>query len=73
MVWPKSGCSTNNATTTMSSASAMVLAGISGRFANSPNSQAIRITKAGLRNSDGWMLTPRITSQRRAPLISAPK
>ncbi len=51
----------------------MVLAGISGRFADSPNSQAIRTTKAGLRNSDGWMLTPRITSQRRAPLISAPK
>ena len=39
----------------------------------SPNSQAIRITKAGLRNSDGCMLTPRMTSQRRAPLISAPK
>ena len=49
------------------------MAGISGRFAVSPNSQAIRITKAGLRNSDGWMLTPRMTSQRRAPLISAPK
>ena len=31
------------------------------------------MTKAGLRNSDGWMLTPRMTSQRRAPLISAPK
>ena len=30
------------------------------------------MTKAGLRNSDGWMLTPKITSQRRAPLISAP-
>ncbi len=39
----------------------------------SPNSQAIRMTKAGLRNSDGCTLTPRITSQRRAPLISAPK
>ena len=51
----------------------MVFAGISGRRADSPNSQAIRITKAGLRNSDGWMLTPRMTSQRRAPLTSAPK
>ena len=51
----------------------MVFAGISGRLPDSPNSQAIRITKAGLRNSDGWTLTPRITSQRRAPLISAPK
>ena len=51
----------------------MVLAGISGRLANSPNSQAIRITKAGLKNSDGWMFMPKITSQRRAPLISAPK
>ena len=50
-----------------------LLAGISGRFAVSPNSQAISTTKAGLRNSDGCILTPRITSQRRAPLISAPK
>ena len=56
MVWPKSGCSTSTVTTTSSSASAMVLAGISGRRADSPNSQAIRITKAGLRNSEGWML-----------------
>ena len=73
MVWPKSGCSTNSATTTTSSTSATVLAGISGRLPDSPNSQAIRITKAGFRNSDGWMFMPRITSQRRAPLISAPK
>ena len=51
----------------------MVLAGMSGRRANSPNSQAIRITKAGLRNSDGWRLTPSSTIQRRAPLTSAPK
>ena len=36
----------------------MVLAGMSGRCADSANSQAIRMTKAGLRNSDGWMLTP---------------
>ena len=31
------------------------------------------MTKAGLRNSDGWMLMPRMTIQRRAPLMSAPK
>ena len=31
------------------------------------------MTKAGLRNSDGWMLRPNKTSQRRAPLISGPK
>ena len=31
---------------------ATVLAGISGRRANSANSQAIRITKAGLTNSE---------------------
>ncbi len=73
MVWPKSGCRTSSETTRSSSASAAVLAGISGRRVDSPNSQAIRITNAGLTNSDGWMLTPRITSQRRAPLISAPK
>ena len=72
MVWPKSGCSTSPSTTVASIPSAMVLAGISGRRADSPNSQAIRITKAGLRNSDGWMLTPRMTSQRRAPFTSAP-
>ena len=73
MVCPKSGCSTSTVTATSSSPSAMVLAGISGRRADSPNSQAIRITKAGLRNSDGWMLTPSRTIQRRAPLTSAPK
>jgi hypothetical protein len=48
------------------------LAGISGRLADSPNSQATRMTKAGFRNSDGWMLTPNSTSQRLAPLISWP-
>ncbi len=30
------------------------------------------MTKAGFRNSDGCTLTPNSTSQRRAPLISAP-
>ena len=39
---------------------------------DSANSHAIRITKAGLRNSDGWMLTPASTIQRRAPFTSAP-
>ena len=73
MVWPKSGCTTSSATTVSSIASAMALAGMSGRLADSPNSQAIRMTKAGFRNSDGWMLTPNKISQRRAPLISAPK
>ncbi len=34
MVWPKSGCSTSPVTTTSSSPSAMVLAGISGRRAD---------------------------------------
>ena len=52
--------------------SANVFAGISGFLADSANSHAIRITKAGLRNSDGWMLTPMSTIQRRAPLTSAP-
>ena len=39
---------------------------------DSANSQEIRITKAGLTNSDGWMLTPASTIQRRAPFTSAP-
>ena len=73
MVWPKSGCITSSATTSSSSASENALAGMSGRLADSPNSQATRMTKAGLRNSDGWMFMPKMTSQRRAPLISAPK
>ena len=73
MVWPKSGCTTRSATTVSSSTSDMALAGISGRLADSPNSQATRMTKDGLRNSDGWILTPKSTSQRRAPLISWPK
>ena len=72
MVCPKSGCIISSVTTEPSSASAMVLAGMSGLRADSANSQAIRITKAGLTNSDGWMLTPSSTIQRRAPLISVP-
>ena len=73
MVWPKSGCFTKSATTVSSITNEMVLAGMSGRLADSPNSQATTTTKAGFKNSDGWMFTPKITSQRRAPLISAPK
>src|SRR5262249_45095306 len=53
MVCPKSGCNTSPATATESSASAKVFAGISGRRADSPNSQAMRMTNAGLRNSEG--------------------
>ena len=49
-----------------------MLAGMSGRLADSPNSQAIRITNAGFKNSDGCTFMPNSTSQRRAPLISAP-
>ena len=63
---------TSSVTTISSSTSEIRLAGMSGRLEDSPNSQAIRMTKAGLRNSDGWMLTPKMTSQRLAPLISAP-
>ena len=72
MVWPKSGCSTRSVTTISSITSDIVLAGMSARLADSPNSQATRMTKAGFRNSDGWMLTPNTISQRRAPLISSP-
>ena len=73
MVWPKSGCITSSATTVSSSSSEIALVGMSGRLDDSPNSQATKMTKAGLRNSDGWMLRPSSTSQRRAPLISTPK
>ena len=72
IVWPKSGCSTSPVMASSSSASAKVFAGISGRRADSPNSHAMRMTKAGLRNSDGWILIPSKTIQRRAPLTSAP-
>ena len=72
MVWPKSGWMTSSVTTVRSIISEMRLAGMSGRFEDSPNSQATRMTKAGLRNSDGWILTPKMISQRLAPLISAP-
>src|SRR3984957_6256564 len=72
MGWPKSGWRTSAVTVAPSTRSANVFAGISGFFADSANSQAIRITKAGLRNSDGWMLTPASPIQRRAPLTSAP-
>ena len=39
----------------------------------SENSQAARMTKAGLTNSEGWMPMPASMIQRRAPLTSAPE
>ena len=74
MVWPKSGCSTSSATTATEQARARSCWPACRAGASiSANSQAIRITKAGFRNSDGWMLTPASTIQRRAPFTSAPK
>jgi hypothetical protein len=73
IVCPKSGCSTSSVITSRSNPMATLFAGISGLRVDSANSQATRITKAGLTNSDGWMLTPRSTIQRRAPFTSAPK
>jgi len=72
MVWPKSGCSTSTPITETSRPSASVFAGMSALRVDSANSQEIRITKAGLTNSEGWMLTPASTIQRRAPFTSAP-
>ena len=46
------------------------VAGHVRRLTPSENSQAARTTKAGLRNSEGWMPS---RSQRRAPFTSAPK
>ena len=48
MVWPKSGSITNSDTSVSSSASAIEVAGISGRRADSANSHAASTTKAGL-------------------------
>ena len=45
---------------------------MSVRASLSANSQADRMTKAGLANSDGWNEWPAKLSQRRAPWISGP-
>ena len=71
MVWPKSGSITNSATSINSSVIAIVVAGISGRLVNSANSHAAITTKAGLANSEAWILTPSRVIQRREPLTSA--
>src|SRR6266478_4672191 len=67
MVWPKSGSSTNSDTSIINSTSAIEVAGISGRRADSANSHAAITTKAGLADSDAWMLTPIRVIQRGAP------
>ena len=72
MVWPKSGSSTSSATSVSSSASAIEVAGISGRRADSANSHAASTTKAGLADSEAWMLMPISVIQRREPLTSGP-
>ncbi len=73
MVWPKSGCSTSTPVEPNRRTSASVFAGTSAFLPDSANSQAMRMTKAGFRNSDGWRLMPNSTIQRRAPFTSAPK
>ena len=72
MVWPKSGSITKSDTSISSSPSAIDVAGISGRRANSANSHAAITTKAGLADSDAWMLMPIRVIQRREPLTSGP-
>ena len=72
MVWPKSGCITSSATSVSSSPSAIEVAGISGRRADSANSHAASTTKAGLADSEAWMLMPISVIQRRDPLTSGP-
>ena len=52
MVWPKSGSSTSKVTRPRSETSAIDVAGISGRRADSANSHATTTTKAGLADSD---------------------
>ena len=72
MVWPKSGSITSSDTSVSSSTSAIEVAGISGRRADSANSHAASTTKAGLADSEAWMLTPIRVIQRREPLTSGP-
>src|ERR1700749_1003870 len=72
MVWPKSGSITSSDTSINNSAIAIEVAGISGRRADSANSQAATTTKAGLADSEAWMLRPSKVIQRREPLTSGP-
>ena len=72
MVWPKSGSITSSDTSVINSTSAIEVAGISGRFADFANSHAAITTKAGLADSDAWILTPISVIQRREPLTSGP-
>ena len=72
MVWPKSGSITNSDTSVSSSTSAIEVAGISGRPVDSANSHAASTTKAGLADSEAWMLTPSSVIQRREPFTSGP-
>ena len=51
----------------------MMLPGTSVRRPPSENAQAAMTTKAGFRNSEGWIATPASCSQRREPFTSAPK
>ena len=73
MVWPKSGSITSSATSVSSSTIAIEVAGISGRLVDSANSHAAMTTKAGLADSEAWMLTPSSVIQRREPFTSGPK
>ena len=72
MVWPKSGSITRSDTSVSNSTIAIDVAGISGRLVDSANSHAAITTKAGLADSEAWMLTPSSVIQRRDPFTSAP-
>ena len=72
MVWPKSGSITSKVTSSSKMPTAIELAGISGRRADSENSQAASTTNAGLADSEAWILTPRMVIQRREPFTSGP-
>ena len=72
IVWPRSGCATSSDSTSPSRIMANRLPGMSGWRACSANSQAQMTTKAGFRNSDGWIDRPANDTQRRAPFTSTP-
>ena len=71
---PKSGCSARKPTITNASAKEIALPGGPFRSWLAEISQALRITKNGLRNSEGWTEAKPIENQRTAPLPkSVPK
>ena len=71
IVSPRLGCIIRSAATTTSATADSAITGRLGSRIRHDRIQATAIAKAGFRNSDGWKRIPK-SSQRRAPLTSAP-